>query len=181
MIFHETTLQDAKLIDIEPRADDRGMFARTMCRDEFLAHGIDVTFVQQNMSISAKKGTLRGMHLQLEPYGEDKFIRCVKGAIHDIIIDMRPHSPTYRRHEGFELTARNFRELFVPRGFAHGFLTLSDDAEVSYLVSSPYHPGAEIGLRYDDPALALHWPAPISTISDKDRSWPLLAASEPVM
>ncbi len=181
MIFHETTLQDARLIDIEARADERGMFARTMCRDEFAAHGIDVTFIQQNMSISARKGTLRGMHMQVEPFGEAKFIRCVNGAIYDVIVDMRPNSPTYLGHEGFELTARNFREVFVPRGFAHGFLTLADDTEVSYLVSTVYTPHAESGLRYDDPRLGISWPVEVTTVSDKDRAWPLLTDSLPAI
>ena len=172
MKFHATTLADARLIELQERGDERGMFARTMCVDEFAAEGLVTTFVQQNMSISAEKGTLRGMHFQLPPHGEVKLIRCVRGAILDVIVDIRPGSPTFLRHEGFELTAANRRELYVPAGFAHGFQTLTEDVEVSYLVSAAYTPQAERGLRHDDPRLGIEWPLPVTVISDKDAAWP---------
>lgn len=181
MIFTETTLKDAWLIDLQPRGDDRGMFARTFCRDEFAAHGMETSYVQQNMSVSAFKGTLRGMHFQRQPHAEVKVIRCVRGAILDVIVDMRPESPSYLKHEGFELTAENRRELYVPRGFAHGFMTLTDDVEVTYLVSAVYTPAAESGLRYDDPKLGISWPLEVTTISDKDRIWPLLTDAPPAI
>lgn len=177
MIFHETTLKDAWLIDIEPRGDDRGMFARTMCREEFGKRGLLADFVQQNMSVSAMAGTIRGMHYQRPPYTEAKLVRCVRGAILDVIVDMRSESPTYLKHEGFELSAANRRQLYVPPGFAHSFQTLTDDIEVSYLVTAPYTPEAEGGVRFSDPLLAIRWPLPVTTISDKDAGWPLIDLS----
>lgn len=181
MIFRETALKDAWLIDIEPRGDDRGMFARTFCRDEFAAHGLLTDFVQQNMSVSAQAGTIRGMHYQRAPYTEAKLVRCVRGRILDVIVDLRSGSPTYLKHEGFELSATNRRQLYVPPGFAHSFQTLVDDIEVSYLVTAAYTPSAEGGLRYSDPLLAIEWPLPVSTISDKDAAWPLIdRAAEPI-
>jgi dTDP-4-dehydrorhamnose 3,5-epimerase len=174
MIINETTLKDAMLIDLEKRGDDRGFFARTMCEDEFGKKGMESTWVQQNMSVSAHKGTLRGMHYQAPPHGEIKLIRCVRGAICDIIVDLRPDSPSFLKHEAFELTEENFRELYVPRGFAHGFITLSDKVEVTYLVSAKYNAPAERGLRYSDPMLGIKWPVEATTISDKDANWPLL-------
>lgn len=175
MIFRETSLKDAYLIELEKRGDDRGFFARTMCREEFAAHGLDTTYVQQNTSFSVHRGTLRGMHYQLPPYTEAKLVRCIKGAIVDVIVDLRRQSPSYLRHECFELDEENRLELYVPRGFAHAFQAVSDNVEVSYLVSAPYVPAAERGLRYSDPRLAIAWPLPVSVISDKDASWPLLA------
>lgn len=177
MIFHRTTLKDAWLIDIEPRGDDRGMFARTMCRAEFKKHGLLTDFVQQNMSVSAQAGTIRGMHFQRAPFTEAKLVRCVRGRILDVIVDMRHESPTYLKHEGFELSAENRRQLYVPPGFAHSFQTLVDDIEVSYLVTAPYTPDVEGGLRYSDPLLAIQWPLPVTTISDKDAGWPLIDPS----
>jgi dTDP-4-dehydrorhamnose 3,5-epimerase len=176
MIYRKTTLQDAWLIEIEPRGDERGFFARTMCRDEFAAHGMVSDYVQQNMSISARAGTLRGMHFQRAPNTEAKLVRCVRGAIVDVIVDLRSGSPSYLRHEAFELTALNRQQLYVPPGFAHSFQTLVDDVEVSYLVSAAYAPEAEGGLRYDDPLLGIAWPMPVAAISDKDARWPLLNA-----
>lgn len=174
MKFQSTTLADAWLIDLEPRGDARGMFARTMCAGEFAAHGLRTQFVQQNMSISAERGTLRGMHFQRPPHAEAKLIRCIRGAILDVIVDLRRDSPTFLRHEAFELTADNRRQLYVPEGFAHGFQTLSDDVEVTYLVSAAYAPASESGVRWDDPRLGIAWPLPVSTISDKDATWPLI-------
>jgi dTDP-4-dehydrorhamnose 3,5-epimerase len=181
MIFHETTLKDAWLIELQKRGDERGFFARTYCETEFAAHGLVTRYVQQNTSFSKDKGTLRGMHFQRADAAEAKLVRCLRGAIMDIIVDLRGSSPTYMKHEAFELTDENRHQLYVPPGFAHAFQTLTDDVEVSYLVSSPYTPSAEGGLRYDDPALGIDWPVPVSVISDKDRVWPLLSAdAEPI-
>ena len=179
MIFHETRLADAWSIEPEMRGDERGAFARTMCRDEFAAHGLRTEYVQQNMSVSAHAGTLRGLHFQRAPFTEAKLVRCVRGAILDVIVDLRASSPTYLRHEAFELTAANHRELYVPPGFAHAFQTLVDDVEVSYLVSAAYHPQSEGGLRYNDPHLGIDWPVAVSTISAKDESWPLIDPAAP--
>lgn len=177
MIFHKTTLKDAFVIELERRGDDRGFFARTMCREEFMARGLDTNYVQQNTSFSAHRGTIRGMHYQLAPYTEAKLVRCIEGAIVDIIVDLRGDSPTYMKHEQFDLNAANRRQLYVPRGFAHAFQAVSDNVEVSYLVSAPYVPSAERGVRFSDPRLGIQWPLPVTVISDKDASWPLLAES----
>lgn len=175
MIYRETTLKDAWLIELEPRGDERGSFARTMCREEFLLHGMLGDYVQQNTSVSALRGTLRGLHYQIQPYAEAKLIRCIRGAIVDVIVDLREDSPSYLQHEAFELSEHNRHQLYVPQGFAHSFQTLMDDTEVSYLVSAPYTPRAERGLRYNDPQLGIVWPLPVSTLSDKDANWPLIA------
>lgn len=172
MIFHRTTLQDAFVIDLETRGDERGFFARTFCRNEFSAHGLDTDYTQQNMSVSAHKGTLRGMHFQNAPHAETKLIRCVRGAIYDAIIDLREDSPTFGAWEGFELNADNKRMLYVPKGFAHGFQTLSDDVEVTYLVAGYYEPSAEGGVLWNDPAFSIDWPLEPTVMSDKDRAWP---------
>ena len=172
MKFHQTTLKDAMLIDLERRGDDRGFFARTFCADEFAAQGLPTEFVQQNTSYSANKGTLRGMHFQTAPHGEDKLIRCLRGAIVDIIIDLRPDSPTYKKWEAFELDDVNKRQLLVPKGFGHGFQTVSDHVEVTYLVSAKYTPSAEGGVRWNDPAFGITWPLEPTDMSDKDRNWP---------
>ena len=174
MIFHKTTLKDAWLIELEPRGDERGFFARTMCRDEFAKHGLITEYVQQNTSVSANRGTLRGMHYQMEPYAEAKLVRCLHGAIVDVIVDIREDSPTYLKHEMFELTDQNRHQLYVPPGFAHSFQTLADNVEVSYLVSAPYNPESERGLRYNDEKLGIHWPETVTTISDKDAAWPVI-------
>lgn len=174
MKFIETSLKDAYLIEIEPRGDDRGFFARTMCREEFGEVGLESLFVQQNTSFSAQRGTLRGLHFQKPPHGEDKLIRCTSGAILDVIVDIRKDSPTYMKHQKFELTGRNRRQLYVPKGFAHAFLTLEDNVEVSYLVTAPYTPSSEDGLRYDDEELGIEWPLQVTVLSDKDGKWPLI-------
>jgi len=172
MKFHQTTLKDAILIDLERRGDDRGFFARTFCVDEFAAQGLPTEFVQQNTSYSANKGTLRGMHFQRAPHGEDKLIRCLRGAIVDIIIDLRPDSPTFQKWEAFELNDENKRQLLVPKGFGHGFQTVSDHVEVTYLVSAKYTPSAEGGVRWNDPAFGIKWPLEPTEMSDKDKTWP---------
>ncbi|RDB42556.1 dTDP-4-dehydrorhamnose 3,5-epimerase [Halomonas sp. DQ26W] len=174
MRFHQTTLNDAWLIELEPHGDQRGFFARSMCREEFAAHGLHGDFTQQNTSFSAQRGTLRGMHYQQKPYGEAKLVRCIRGALLDVIVDLREDSSTYLQHASFELTDTNRHQLYVPPGFAHAFQTLSNDVEVSYLVSAPYRPEAERGLRYSDPRLAIDWPLPVTVLSDKDASWPLI-------
>jgi dTDP-4-dehydrorhamnose 3,5-epimerase len=174
MIFHETSLKDAWLIEIERRGDARGYFARTFCRDEFSAHGLPLEFPQQNMSFSASAGTMRGMHFQRAPHAEGKLIRCVRGSVHDVIIDLRPASPTFMKHEAFVLTGETTRQLYCPPGFAHGFQTLTDDVEMTYLMSASYAPGAADGVRYDDPAFAIAWPLAVTDISERDARWPLL-------
>lgn len=172
MRFTPTELKDAHVIDIEQRADERGFFARTWCQDEFAQHGLVATIAQANMSFNHKRGTLRGMHFQRAPHAEVKIIRCTRGAIYDVIIDLRPDSPSYKRWIGVELTARNYRMLYVPEGFGHGFQTLEDETEVAYNVSQFYTPGAEGGVRYNDPAFGIAWPLPVSVISEKDAAWP---------
>lgn len=178
MIFHETTLSDAWLIDLDRRGDERGWFARTMDAQSFADRGMDHAFVQQNASQSAHAGTLRGMHFQRPPKAEAKLVRCHRGRILDVIVDLRRDSPSFLRHEAFELSAETGRMLYVPRGFAHGFQTLVDDVEVGYLVSAPYAPEAEGGLRHDDPRLGIAWPLPVSVISPKDAAWPPLAEED---
>jgi dTDP-4-dehydrorhamnose 3,5-epimerase len=172
MKFERTSLEEAWLIRPQPAYDERGFFARTFCEREFATHGLVTTFPQHSTSFSARKGTLRGMHFQRDPYGEVKLVRCPHGAIFDVIIDIRPRSPTYRRWQSFELTAENRLQLYIPKGFAHGFQTLTDDTEVGYLISEFYNAEAASGLMYNDPAFAVSWPLPISAISDKDRAWP---------
>ena len=162
------------MIETEPHGDERGFFARTMCDREFAAMGMLADFVQMNMSYSARKGTLRGLHYQQAPFAEAKLIRCTSGAIWDVIVDLRGGSDTYMKHQGFELSASNRRQLYVPPGFAHSFLTLQDEVEVIYPVTAPYTPAVESGLRFDDPALAIEWPLLITTVSDKDMGWPRL-------
>jgi dTDP-4-dehydrorhamnose 3,5-epimerase len=179
MIFHETSLADARLIELQPRGDERGWFARTMCRTAFEEAGLNADFRQQNASVSADAGTIRGMHFQFGPHTEAKLVRCVHGSIVDIIVDMRRGSPSFLKHEAFELTRSNNRILYVPEGFAHAFQTLTDDAEVTYLVTADYAPQAEHGVRYNDPRLGIRWPLPVSTISPKDAAWPLLGDDDP--
>nr|WP_298414802.1 dTDP-4-dehydrorhamnose 3,5-epimerase [uncultured Halomonas sp.] len=175
MKFNRTKLNDAWLIELEPRGDERGYFARTMCREEFSQHGLAYDFKQQNASFSTQRGTLRGLHYQRKPHAEAKLVRCLRGVIVDVIVDIRQDSSTYLRHELFELSDSNRHQLYVPPGFAHSFLTLTDDAEVSYLVSESYHPESEDGLRYCDERLGIEWPIEVKVLSDKDASWPLLS------
>ena len=172
MKFHETELQGAYLIDIEKREDERGFFARTWCEKEFKDHGLVARAVQANTSFNAKAGTLRGMHYQLAPYQESKLVRCTRGALYDVIVDLRPDSPTSKRWIGVELTASNNRMLYVPADFAHGFITLVDNTEVAYLISESYRPGAGGGLRWDDPQFNIEWPRRVEVISDQDAGWP---------
>jgi len=174
VIFTPTAIAGVAIIDLEPRQDDRGFFARAFDRAEFVAAGLDPHVEQANISFNRRAGTLRGMHFQVAPHAESKLIRCTRGAIVDTIVDMRGDSPTRLQHVSVELTADNRRALFVPAYFAHGYQTLADDTEVTYMVSGAYAPGAERGLRHDDPALGLSWPLPVADASPKDMSWPLL-------
>lgn len=171
MRISDTELAGAKLIELEPLRDERGFFARTFCEREFAACGLKTSFVQHSVSSSVKKGTMRGMHFQRAPAAEVKVVTCTRGAIFDVIIDLR-EGPAQARWQGFELTADNRHRLYIPEGFAHGFQTLTDDVEVSYLISAFYAPEAASGVRYDDPAFGIRWPLPITSISDKDRLWP---------
>jgi dTDP-4-dehydrorhamnose 3,5-epimerase len=170
--FIDTPLHDSYLIELEKRGDDRGFFARLFCEREFSEAGLETRFVQVNNSLTAARGTLRGMHLQLPPVAEVKVVRCIRGALHDVIIDLRPNSPTYLKWFGADLSAKNRTMMYVPRGFAHGFTTLSDDTEVLYLVSAFYSPEHERGVRFDDPLFAISWPLPPREMSAKDRRWP---------
>jgi dTDP-4-dehydrorhamnose 3,5-epimerase len=172
MRFQETELPGAWLIDIDPIQDDRGFFSRTFCERELRERGLETNFVQHSMSYSASQATLRGMHFQTAPHSEVKIVGCTKGAIWDVIIDIRADSPSFGQWLGVELTANNRRQLYIPKGFAHGFETLSDQTEVRYLISSFYEPAAATGYRHDDPAFGISWPLPVAVISDKDRCWP---------
>jgi dTDP-4-dehydrorhamnose 3,5-epimerase len=173
MQFTETELKGSFIIDLEERPDRRGFFARTFCVKECADHGLKPTVAQCNLSFNYKKGTLRGMHYQIAPATETKLVRCTQGAIYDVIVDMRPESPTYLSHIGVELTALNRRALYVPEMFAHGYQALTDGAEVVYQVSEVYTPGYERGLRYNDPILDIDWPLAVTEISKKDATWPL--------
>jgi dTDP-4-dehydrorhamnose 3,5-epimerase len=172
MLFHPTTLRDAWLVELEPIRDRRGFFARTFCVEEFASRSLETNYPQHSISYTARQGSLRGMHYQREPRSEAKVVRCVKGAIWDVIIDIRSDSPTYRKWENFELSSENGHLLYIPQGFAHGFQTLCDDVEVHYLISSPYEPKSACGIRYDDPAFSISWPLPVTEISEKDLHWP---------
>lgn len=172
MQFTPTKLQDAYIVALQPILDERGFFARTFCRDAFAEHGLQVEYPQHSMSFSRRRGTLRGLHYQLAPHEEAKLIRCTRGEIFDVIVDLRPDSASYRRWQSFELSSQNGRQLYVPAGFAHGFQTLCDDVEVNYLISARYKPEYAAGIRYDDPALGIGWPLSIAEISERDLSWP---------
>ncbi len=162
----------AYTIDIEKRGDDRGFFARMFCEHEFAEHGLETRFVQMNNSQNTKKGVLRGMHYQLPPKGEVKVVRCIRGALYDFIVDLRADSPTFKQWFGAELSSSNRTMMYVPRGFGHGFITLTKDVEAIYLVSAPYAPEYERGVRYNDPAIGVQLPVEVTEISSKDDSWP---------
>jgi dTDP-4-dehydrorhamnose 3,5-epimerase len=172
MKFTETKLKGAFIVEIEKLTDDRGFFGRSWCRKEFEAYGLTSRVVQTNVSFNRKKATLRGMHYQIAPHQESKLIRCTRGAIYDVIIDLRSELPTYKQWVGVELTADNYSMLFVPEGFSHGFMTLMDNTEITYQVSEFYTPGSEKGIRFNDPTFRIRWPLEVSVISDKDRTWP---------
>lgn len=172
MIFSETKLKGAFTLELKKIEDERGFFARSYCQKEMEAHGLTAQVVQANVSFNPKKGTLRGMHYQVAPHEESKLVRCTRGAIFDVIIDLRPDSPTYKQWFGVELTANNYKMMFVPEGFAHGYLTLENHTEVTYQVSQFYAPGAEQGIRWDDPAFNIQWSIEPELISEKDKAHP---------
>ncbi|MHB1301827.1 MAG: dTDP-4-dehydrorhamnose 3,5-epimerase [Burkholderiales bacterium] len=172
MRFVPTPLAGSYLIEPEPVSDERGFFARTFCRDEFAAHGLDPSLVQCNISFNRKKGTLRGMHFQKAPHEEAKVVRCTQGKIYDVMVDLRPESGTFRKWFGAELSAENRLALYIPAGFAHGFLTLADDAEVLYQMSEFFHPECASGVRWNDPAFSIDWPEKAAVISERDAGYP---------
>ena len=172
MIFRETKLKGAFIIELEKREDDRGFFARSWCKKEFEEHGLTTNMVQSNIAFSKRKGTLRGLHYQGAPYGEEKVVRCTRGSLYDVLVDLRPGSTTYRQWIGVELTPDNNKMVYIPEGFAHGYQTLEDNTEVTYQVSQFYFPDFERGLRYDDPAIGIDWPLIVKIISEKDKGWP---------
>lgn len=172
MIFTETKLKGAFIIDVQKLEDERGFFGRAWCKKEYEQHGLNPNIVQANISYNRKKGTLRGMHYQVAPFAECKTIRCITGSLFDVIIDIRPESPTFKQWIAVELTAENFKTIYVPEGFAHGFLTMADHTTVNYMVSGFYAPGAEAGIKFDDPAFNIAWPMKPSIISDKDNALP---------
>lgn len=178
MIFTETKLKGAFTVDIERHDDSRGFFARTFCQHEFAQHGLKPMIAQANIAFNKVKGTMRGMHFQFPPMTETKLVRCTRGAILDIIVDLRPESPTFLQHIAVELSEDNYRALYVPGRFAHGYQALRDATETSYQVGEFYAPGFEGGLLHDDPRLGLQWPFPVTVISDKDRVWRRLEQQE---
>ncbi|MGY1745202.1 dTDP-4-dehydrorhamnose 3,5-epimerase family protein [Blastococcus sp. SYSU D00695] len=178
MRYTELGVAGVHLVEMEPFTDDRGAFARSFDAAEFEARGMQPAVAQCNVSWNHRAGTLRGMHLSLPGHPESKFIRCTRGAIVDVAVDVRPDSPTYMEHVKVELTAENRHGLFLPAHLAHAYITLTDDAEVLYMVSVPYAAGAEVGYRYDDPAFGIEWPRSVEVISDKDASWPAFDADE---
>ncbi|ARP99515.1 dTDP-4-dehydrorhamnose 3,5-epimerase family protein [Pseudorhodoplanes sinuspersici] len=169
MIFSETKLAGAYVVDIDPQKDNRGHFARVFCEDEFSARGLKFSVVQASVSLNAKRGTVRGLHFQYPPAAEIKYVRCMRGALADVIVDLRPESATYLDHLMIELSAENGRGLYIPERFAHGFITLQDGTEVSYFIGNAYTPAVQGALRYDDPHLKIEWPLPVSVISGRDR------------
>jgi len=170
--FIQIRLKGAYIVQPEPLTDERGFFARTWCVREFESRGLETRLVQCNISYNRSKGTLRGMHYQTPPFDEDKLVRCTRGAIHDVIIDLRRNSMTFGKHIGVTLTAENRTMLYVPKGFAHGFLTLEDGSEVHYQMSEFYAPECAQGIRWDDPYFGVEWPGEVRVISEKDRSYP---------
>jgi len=171
MIFDETKLPGAFEIRLEPRSDERGFFARTWCQNEFEAHGLNARLVQCSLSFNARKGTLRGMHYQAAPCAETKLVRCTKGAIYDVVLDLRPQSTTFKKWIAVILTAENRNAVYVPEGFAHGFLTLEDETEVLYQMSEFYNAESARGVRWDDPAFQITWPQKVQAISQTDRTY----------
>lgn len=174
MQFTETELKGVWLIEPTPAIDDRGSFTRIFCEKEMADCGLATRFVQHSRSHSTRKGTLRGLHFQENPYTEVKLVSCVRGAIFDVVVDLRPNSPTRHRWQAFELTPGNMKQVYIPAGFAHGFQTLTEDAEVSYLISQFYTPHASTGVRYNDPVFSINWPLMPTAMSEKDKTWPLV-------
>jgi dTDP-4-dehydrorhamnose 3,5-epimerase len=180
MNLTECSLGGAFVVDIAPAVDERGFFARSFCAEEFIAHGLVGEMRQCSLSFNARKGTLRGLHFQSAPHEEEKLVRCTAGQVFDVIVDLRPDSPTRHHWFGVELTAANRRALYIPKGFAHGFMSLTDETEVFYMISTAYAPGAGAGLRWSDPALAIQWPLRPTVISPRDAAFPLLGAAPAV-
>jgi dTDP-4-dehydrorhamnose 3,5-epimerase len=174
MRFTECDVIGARVIDPSPHTDARGRFFRAWCQREFIDNGIDFTPVQANMAVSTRKGTMRGLHYQVPPAPEAKLVRCTAGEIFDVVVDLRPQSATYLRWFGTYLSAANGRMLFVPEGCAHGCVSMQDDTEIYYLTSAFYTPQAARGIRYDDPAIGITWPVPITMVSEQDQNWPLV-------
>ncbi|SRR6266446_4063746 len=172
MIFRETKLPGAFAIDLEPKTDERGFFVRTWCQHEFAAHGLNTKLAQCSVSFNTRKGTLRGMHYQLAPHAESKLVRCTRGAIYDVIVDMRPQSPKFKDSFGIVLTAEKRNMLYVPEGCAHGFLTLEEGTEVFYQISEFQSPESARGVRFDDPTFGIAWPEKVEVISERDRNYP---------
>lgn len=178
MIFSETRLAGAFIVDPEKREDERGFFARTFSRDEFAAHGLEPVPIEESIAYNHRRGTVRGMHFQYPPFAESKYIRCTRGSLLDVIVDLRPESKTYLEHVAVELNDTNGRGLYCPPRFAHGYQTLADATEAVYVMAHPYAPQAEGGLPYDDPRLAIAWPLPVSLASERDRGHRPLAVVE---
>ncbi|MBN1877082.1 MAG: dTDP-4-dehydrorhamnose 3,5-epimerase [Anaerolineae bacterium] len=172
MIFTRTSFPDIWIIEPEKLQDERGFFARAWCEDEMRSYGLNTALVQCNISFSHRKGTLRGLHYQAFPHAEVKLIRCTRGAIYDVVVDLRPESPTFKKWMSVELTADNYKMFYIPVGCAHGFQTLSDDTEVFYQMSEFHHPECAGGVRWDDPAFSVKWPLDVTVISEKDLCWP---------
>lgn len=182
MIFTETGIDGLLLVDMEPVRDDRGFFARAWSAREFAERGLPTAFPEVNFSLSRRKGTIRGLHYQKSPHGEAKFVRCVRGSFFDVVVDLRPESPTLHEWRGFEIRAEDRRAVLVPEGCAHGIMTLEDDTEMLYMVSACYHPGSEGGIRWNDPFFGIAWPDTGGvTVSQKDNSWPdFVPSPEPI-
>jgi dTDP-4-dehydrorhamnose 3,5-epimerase len=176
----ETDLAGAFIVDIDRREDNRGSFSRILCAEQFAASGLSSTVAQANISYNRKRGTLRGLHFQYPPVAEDKYVRCIRGEVLDVIVDLRPESPTYLMHVAVNLSAENGRGLYVPKRFAHGFITLTDDTELLYFISNSHTPGAEGGIRYDDPVIGVKWPV-VDVIAARDVAWAPLAEREPAI
>lgn len=179
MRFAPTDLAGLVLVHPERHVDERGYFVRTFSAEDFAAAGLVSAFAQESLSFNAKAGTVRGMHYQRAPHGETKLVRCARGAIFDVAVDLRPDEPTYLQWRGFELSAENGLALYIPGGFAHGFQTLADASEVAYAITPAFVPGFGDGVRFDDPAADVRWPLPVGVIAEKDRAWPLLAETRP--
>jgi len=172
MKFTNTQIEGVYLIDLQPHGDERGFFARMFCKDEFARHGLSTDFVQANTSFSATKGTLRGMHYQHYPHAEAKLVKCIQGALYDVVLDLRKESDTFGQHQAFELTAENRSMVYIPEGCAHGFMTLENNTEIMYLVSAFYAPDAESGVRFDDAQFNISWPMKPGEMSAKDKNYP---------
>ncbi len=176
MLFETTPIAGLVAVRLERQEDERGSFARLFCRDEFAAHGLATAFVQESLSVTRRAGTVRGMHFQRVPHQEVKYVRCTRGAVHDVVADLRPDSPTYLRWQAFRLEAGGSLSLYIPAGCAHGFQTIEDDCELLYQMDTPYQPAFADGFRFDDPALGIAWPHPVTVIAEKDRAWPPLTS-----